>query len=635
MLAACVTTAGLVSATSAAAATGGGAAYAAVPGSVAVAATSRAEVGQAAQTQQLTIHVWLKPNLAGAARYAEAVATPGSATFHHYLSPAAYTNRFGASADAATAVRNWLVKKGFTSVRTESQRSYVTATGSVSNVESSFRVQINEYRSASGQFQSNDRDISVPKSLAKDVLSVTGLNNSQPKPLHTKARMLPQAATADTSCSQYWAQRTQTVTPKFKGQTSYTKTNCGYTAAQLRAVYGMNTTNVGTGQRIALIEVGTPYEMFKTLTQYASVNGLPAPRSTQYQELVLGKGDQCGNPFDIEEQLDSEAAYTMAPDADQLLIGGDGCNFKLEGVQPLFDAQSVVLAGNGSAPLASIESNSWGLTGGETFPQVYQTTAHAIMLRAAAEGVTMIMSSGDDPGVQVPGNDPFALVVGGTTLGIGKTNQRVFETGWSNDDAVKFNDKWFNEGIGRDAAGGGRSLIFAEPAYQQGVVPAGMTHIGVGSNQADRVVPDLSAVADPNTGILQIITVQTQKGKDKFQSFVDGGTSLAAPLVAGELADAQQGQSSNFGFVNPALYSMSGTNAFSDALPITASTPAANRGAFCPASLCGLPSISVFDSELSSYTDQVTRTGYDTMTGLGTPHGQAFITALRAAMTAA
>jgi subtilase family serine protease len=70
---------------------------------------------------------------------------------------------------------------------------------------------------------------------------------------------------------------------------------------------------------------------------------------------------------------------------------------------------------------------------------------------------------------------------------------------------------------------------------------------------------------------------------DQYQTFADGGTSLASPLVAGMLADAEQGQPARLG-----------------------------GGAYL---------LSIFDSQRPAYTDQVT--------GLGTPNGAAFISSLR------
>ena len=78
-----------------------------VPGS-APAVPVRARVGAVPAAQRLTIQVWLKPDLAGATAFADAVSAPGSPGFHHYLSPRAYTTRFGPSAAHASAVTAWL-----------------------------------------------------------------------------------------------------------------------------------------------------------------------------------------------------------------------------------------------------------------------------------------------------------------------------------------------------------------------------------------------------------------------------------------------------------------------------------------------------------------------------------------------
>ncbi len=110
-----------------------------------------------------------------------------------------------------------------------------------------------------------------------------------------------------------------------------------------------------------------------------------------------------------------------------------------------------------------------------------------------------------------------------------------------------------------------------------------------------------------------------------------GGTSLASPLVAGSLADAEQGQKS-FGFLNPGLYRLAGTHAVNDTLPITSKTPARYRGVACDVADCGALVYFPFDDQswsMLGYTGQVTAKGYDTMTGIGTPSGQNFVYALR------
>jgi len=77
---------------------------------------------------------------------------------------------------------------------------------------------------------------------------------------------------------------------------------------------------------------------------------------------------------------------------------------------------------------------------------------------------------------------------------------------------------------------------------------------------------------------------------------------------------------------------MPGTGALRDVLPVTGRTPSLFRGLLCDARTCFQKSLNVADDEnprMLNYFGQVTRPGYDTMTGLGTPAGQRFVTVLR------
>jgi hypothetical protein len=110
------------------------------------------------------------------------------------------------------------------------------------------------------------------------------------------------------------------------------------------------------------------------------------------------------------------------------------------------------------------------------------------------------------------------------------------------------------------------------------------------------------------------------------------GTSLAAPLIAGLVTAAQQGQPAAFGFLNPVLYRMPGTGALRDVLPLTPRSNSLLRGVACDARACGQQLLTTFDDQsprMLSYTGQVTLPGYDNMSGLGTPDGQRFIDFLR------
>src|SRR5450755_2174175 len=600
----------------------------------------------------LTIQVWLAPRLAAAERYATAVSTPGSGQFRRYLSPAAYAARFAASPGQAATVRSWLRGAGFTGVRADAQRDYVQATGTVSVISTALRTQLRYYAATPAvsagpyRLRANSQPVSVPAALAPAILAITGLDNAAPvtsivRPLHpaTSGGTSPgTSGGADAPCSSYYGQNTATGQPAMFGTTSFPTVICGYTPAQIRKVYGDTTANPGQGQTIALTQFGLAPSMFPTLRDYAAANSLPAPSPARYSELSLGQGSACATPtFPGEEEVSVEAAYAMASSARLLVVGGDTCDQGWSGMQAIANADTAILNGTGGRPLASIVANPW-LGGFENQPAALTSAEHAILVRAAAEGVGMYFASGDVSGVTSPASDPFATAVGGTTLGISGSGQRLFETGWSTDlYAIDSSGAWYILGE-EGAAGGGPSQLWRQPAYQKGVVPAALTALPAGDQGGPaRSVPDLSAVADPNTGLItgMLEPSQANGGALTYVQFTGGGTIVAAPIVAAMVAVAQQGQPRPFGFVNPVLYRLAKTTAFYDTLPLTAASPVGYRGVYCPASTFGVcyagPYLARFDNQSaadSNYTGQVTLPGYDNMTGLGSI-GPDFVRLLR------
>jgi len=233
--------------------------------------------------------------------------------------------------------------------------------------------------------------------------------------------------------------------------------------------------------------------------------------------------------------------------------------------------------------------------------------------------------------------ETLAPAIGGTTLGIGQTNNRLFETGWSTDIALLDGTTW--EDLGEQgAAGGGPSLLWAQPGYQKGVVPAALATAPGNRGGKVRSVPDISADADPFTGMaVGLLTFPSDGSAPTYSETDIGGTSLAAPLVAGIVTAAQQGQAKPFGLANAALYQLAGTSAVHDALPITSSSPTADKGVWCGADACGLEALTTFDDQsldMFGYTGQVTLKGYDNMSGIGTPAGQLVHPDLRLTITA-
>ncbi len=615
-------------------------------------------IGAVPSSTKLTIQVWLTPKTGRAEQFATAVSTPGSTRFRHYLSPAGYAAAYGPSTSEVSAVESWLRSQGFTGIGAAPGRSYVRATATTSAINTAFHTKLDLYQSSaqvnggSSPLRANSQAVSVPASLSGSVLGVTGLDNAAPiQPIQRPgpglasaraaathaARVPASAASTSPGCSQYYGQKVATGWPRKFGTTSFPTELCGYSGSQLRAAYGASTAATGKGQTIALVELGLTPDMFLTLQDYAAANGLPAPSPERYAELSLGQGSACGDPFDVEEQLDVEASYAMATAANQLVVGGDSCNNGDGGLQGLFDADLAVLGGAGNHPLASVASNSWE-SNTENQGAALTNIEHSFLVQAAAEGVGMYFSAGDGSGVEVPSSDPYAIAVGGTTLGIGKSSNRLFETGWSTDLSELSADgkSWVD--LGEDgASGGGPSLLWAQPGYQKGVVPSALATAPGNRGGAVRSVPDISADADPFTGMaVGTLSFPASNGPPTYSETAVGGTSLAAPLVAGIVTAAQQGQAHPFGLIDPEIYKLAGSSAYHDVLPVTGSTPAAYHGVWCSAADCpnadDVPLLGTFDDQsynMIGYQGQVTLKGYDNMTGVGTPNGQTFITALR------
>ena len=199
----------------------------------------------------------------------------------------------------------------------------------------------------------------------------------------------------------------------------------------------------------------------------------------------------------------------------------------------------------------------------------------------ALEGIGFMFSSGDSgyegPGedaaspqdqVDYPTSSPYVTSVGGTSLAIGKSNNYQWETSWGTllDPLVhtKHGKKWQYTPPGKypsgydGSSGGGVSTVYSQPSYQAGVVPASLaTKLpnGTTSSTPMRVVPDVSALADPSTGILVGQTTLQPNGTSyAFSLSRIGGTSVACPVFAGIDADAQQAAGGPLGFANPGIY---------------------------------------------------------------------------------
>jgi subtilase family serine protease len=151
-------------------------------------------------------------------------------------------------------------------------------------------------------------------------------------------------------------------------------------------------------------------------------------------------------------------------------------------------------------------------------------------------GTVYVASSGNTGGItQWPATSPSVVAVGGTRINRDINGSFISETGWS-------------------GSGGGRSPFFAEPDYQNVIETI--------NTLGRRVVPDVSFVADPTTGVAVFTTTPTPDNQTGW--LVVGGTSVSAPCWAGIIALADQIRSTPFSFSNihDALYHLARERGF-------------------------------------------------------------------------
>jgi subtilase family serine protease len=134
-------------------------------------------------------------------------------------------------------------------------------------------------------------------------------------------------------------------------------------------------------------------------------------------------------------------------------------------------------------------------------------------------------------------------------------------------------------------------------------------------------------LADSNTGMLIGMT-QTFSDGTYYDEFRIGGTSLACPLTTAMSALAEQANGARVGFANPKIYKAAGTNAFLDVLPPATNTHMVRVDYTNSVDASGGLTTRARTVGVQLQTLAVTP-GYDDVTGVGVPNGEAYFSALR------
>jgi subtilase family serine protease len=327
----------------------------------------------------------------------------------------------------------------------------------------------------------------------------------------------------------------------------------GYGAADIRSAYGLSSLSSG-GRTVAIVDAYDDKSAESDLATYRSTNGLAACTTANgcFKKLnqagVQGSYPANNVGWATEISLDLDAVSAACPDCHITLVEAtSNSNANLYAAEDTAARQPGVVA----------ISNSYG--GSESSAET-SSDSHF-----NHPGIAITVSSGDSGyGVEYPAASRYVTAVGGTSLNRGGGTRGWSETVWS-------------------GAGSGCSAYEAKQSWQ------------TDSGCARRTVADVSAVADPNTGLGVYDTNCNFLGQIQGSCFSGwatvGGTSLSSPLIASVYALAGNTGSTTYG-----SYPYSHTSGLFD-------VTSGSNGTCTPSYLC------------------TAGAGYDGPTGLGTPNG--------------
>jgi subtilase family serine protease len=382
-----------------------------------------------------------------------------------------------------------------------------------------------------------------------------------------------------------------------------------YNPTQMAQAYDLaplhNAGITGKGKTIVIVDAFGSPTIASDLQTFDQVFGLPAPPS-----LTIRQDAGPVPPFDPtnsdmagwagETTLDVEWSHVMAPGANIVLE--ETPVSETEGVQGF---PEIVQAENFAINhhLGDVISQSFGATE-ETFPNKQSIlNLRSAFINADKHNVTVLASSGDDGATDAelngddlfpmrvnswPSADPLVTSLGGTMLDLDANGNRVQP------------DVVWNDGFG--AGGGGKSITFARPNFQNKVRNVTGDHRGT---------PDISMSAAVDGAV---ITFESFSGRAGFG--LVGGTSEASPEFAGIVAMADQVAHRDLGNLNDRIYKLAGDSShFSGIVDVTS-----GNNSFGP--------FTNSDGTTHTVVGFDALKGYDLASGVGTIDAAKFVPAL-------
>lgn len=515
----------------------------------------------------------------------------GSPEYHHWLTPQQFGVRFGPAAGDLAAVEQWLQAQGFTVNGISPGELAIDFSGNAGQMQQALHTTIHRYRvqrpgGEVQQYWANATDPAVPAALAPVVAGVVSLNNFVSRPA---IQVLGQgnghvATVLDPSPELNFTLNGTNLHALVPGDF-----NTIYNVSPLLA-QGVN----GSQETIAVVarsDINTSdVTEFRKLFQPGATGTFQVVPATANTPGIATNGDQ------DEATLDAEWAGAAAPSATVDLVVADS-SATTDGVT--LSALYIV-----DHDLAPILTASYGLceaqmtaAGNEFFNSLWE--------QAAAEGITVLVSAGDDGaagcddpsapeasnGLAVSGfaSTPFDMAVGGTQFNEANSPTSYWGANRTGDYSSALGyipeQPWDEIGDGQGGAGisagsGGASSVYARPYWQ---VAPDVAAISGGMRLLPDVSFNASAGHDPYVICLALSCEVAADGSFRF--YAVGGTSASAPSFAGVMALVDQKSGSAQGLANPVLYRLASTSGvFHDTTSGSNDVPCEAGSPDCPTS---------------------------------------------------
>jgi hypothetical protein len=336
--------------------------------------------------------------------------TTGTASYHKWLTPAQFGDKFGPSDQDIATLEAWLESKGFNVEKVNAGKQTLDISGSVAQLRNAFHTQIHKYSIGGEMHYANATDPQIPTALAPVFGGFASLNNFSP---HRQSHVLGKAT---------YDPKTNKATPQWTWGTS-TGFNFVLAPSDFAIQYDLPPANSGTdgsGQTIAIINDSNINVAL--VNQFRSLFSLPA---NPPQVIIDGNDpgvDGINNPdgpnYDsVEAYLDVEWAGAVAPKATvDLVIGADTA---LE--SGLLLAIEHAVYGN----IAPVMSVSFGF-GCEDEMGSFNQVVNSLWEQAAAQGITVMVSAGDNASAGCDDDNSQYYAIGGAAVsGLASTPYNV------------------------------------------------------------------------------------------------------------------------------------------------------------------------------------------------------------------